>query len=112
MAALGHDWVTVWTQTKTHHWHACTRCDATCEHYGEHEGTWQTVKHPTKTEKGLQVKICKICEYEMDRREIDPTPDDEPTPGKFDFALVNGAITGMMVLSAAAYVVLKRKAVK
>ena len=110
--ALGHNWLTEnWKQSETHHWHACSRCDAVCDH-GEHEGTWQTVKHPTKSEKGLEKLICKVCEYEMDSREIDKTPDDEPTPGKFDFAMINGALAGMMVLSAAAYVVLKRKAAK
>lgn len=113
IGALGHNWQEgKWMQSQTHHWHACSRCDAVCEHHGEHEGTWQTVKHPTKSEKGLEKLICKVCEYEMDSREIEKTPDDEPTPGKFDFAMINGALAGMMVLSAATYVVLKRKAAK
>ena len=111
VAALGHDWAAEWTVDETNHWHVCTRCGEIAD-CAAHEGTWQTLKHPTKTEKGLQVQICKVCEYEMDRREIAPTPDDEPTPGKYDFALINGALTGIAVLSAAAFVVLKRKAAK
>ena len=39
-------------------------------------------------------------------------PDDEPPVGKYDFAVVNGVMMSVMVLSAAAYVVLKRNAVK
>ena len=43
----------------------------------------------------------------------DPSvPDDEPNVGKYDFAVVNGVLMSVMVLSAAAYVVLKRNAVK
>jgi hypothetical protein len=115
ISALGHNWQDAkWMQSKTHHWHACSRCDAVCEHHGEHVGTWQTVKAPTATKEGLKKLICNVCEYEMDSKVIPANPDlpDEPTPGKFDFAMINGALAGMMVLSAAAFVVLKRKAVK
>ena len=39
-------------------------------------------------------------------------PGDEPPVGKYDFAVMNGVLMSVMVLSAAAYVVLKRNAVK
>lgn len=63
-----------WSQSETHHWHACTieDCEATedlAEHYYNDSGWWDIIKPATQTETGIMARICIGCKYE-DRHEI------------------------------------------
>lgn len=61
-----------WSQSETHHWHACTieDCEATedlAEHYYDLHGWWDIRKPATETETGLMVRVCIGCKYEDSR---------------------------------------------
>lgn len=74
-----HNFSQEWSQSETHHWHACLgeNCTATegyAEHYYDENARWEVEQPATATDTGVVVRICIGCKYQ-DRR---TTPKLEP----------------------------------
>lgn len=62
LPVIPHDFGDTYERDENRHWKECSCGDITDE--GEHKyGSWETVKKPTKTEKGSKQRSCKICGY-------------------------------------------------
>ena len=110
IAALGHDYETVWSWDEQTHWHECTRCGHKADHE-DHLLGWHVIKKPTTTETGLRQQICETCGYVAAEEVLEKVPlDDVPHTGDITDQVVLGSFVTMMTLAAAAWFVFRRKA--
>lgn len=74
--ALGHDIQENYSSDETHHWHACSRCDARIDEE-EHKFTLENQKEPTHTDPGYTGdRVCAICGRKIEGETIQPTGHD------------------------------------
>lgn len=62
--ATGHKTPFLWENNAEKHWRSCTECGELLESAPHTFSSWGIYKFPTRTEEGLRIRSCTICNYQ------------------------------------------------